>query len=378
MPYKKYLIHIGLFIATLITTTLAGAEWTTGNLFLFSPKKPLGFSDFLNGFNYSIPFLLALTFHEFGHYFAAKYYQIKVSLPYYIPIWFSGLMSFGTMGAFIKLMDRPVSRKQFFDIGIAGPLAGFLVAILVLWYGFTHLPPVDYIYTIHPEYKVMGANFAEKAYKNLEGQIYIGNNIIFWFFKNYVANPTLMPNSFELMHYPMLLSGYLALFFTALNLIPIGQLDGGHILYGLIGKKNHSVISPVLLVVFAFYSGLGIFKISDFQFLHFSEYLQKILPLLIYIYFLKICFSKIQEESNLDWILALGITITQLICSFIFPNILGYSGFLPFIFLLGRFLGVYHPDVEQDEPLDFKRKVLGWLSLIIFILCFSPAPFIVY
>lgn len=376
MDYKKYILHIGLFLLTILSTTLAGAEWMTGNSFLFV-KDPLSFNDFLKGFNYSIPFLAALTFHEFGHYFAAKYYSIKASLPYYIPIWLSGMSGFGTMGAFIRLIDKPKSRKQYFDIGIAGPLAGFVVALVVLWYGFTHLPPADFIYTIHPEYKDFGANYAEKAYLNLKWQINIGDNLIFWFFRNYVAEPGLAPNGYEIMHYPYLMAGYLALFFTALNLIPIGQLDGGHILYSLIGKRLNNIISPIFLVLFAFYSGLGIFKIDQFQFLHFSEYLEKIGPFILYIYFLKICFSKISEGSYFDWIMALGVAILQLICSQLFTSFDGYSGFLPFIFVLGRFLGVYHPDVVEDEPLDLKRKLLGWLTLIIFILCFSPAPFIV-
>ncbi|MES2795097.1 MAG: site-2 protease family protein [Bacteroidota bacterium] len=377
MKFRGYLLHLSLFLLTIITTTLAGAEWMTGNLFLFV-KNPLGLEDFLKGFNYSIPFLLALTFHEFGHYFAAKYYSIKVSLPYYIPIWLSGMMGIGTMGAFIRLLQKPLSRKQYFDIGIAGPLAGFVVALLVLWYGFTHLPPVDYIFSIHPEYKKLGLNFAEKAYQNLEGQIYIGDNILFWFFKTYVANPDLVPNAFELMHYPYLLAGYLALFFTALNLIPIGQLDGGHILYGLVGKKIHGLVSPILLVIFTFYSGVGIFKIADFHFLHLSEYMEKLFPFILYIIFLKICFSRIVPDSYHDWTLALGVAILQLISIQIFPNFLGYSGFLPFVLVLGRFLGVYHPDVEIDEPLNPYRKLLGWLTLLIFILSFSPAPFIVY
>jgi membrane-associated protease RseP (regulator of RpoE activity) len=377
MNLKKYALHLGLFLITIISTTLAGAEWMTGNFFLFV-EKPLGFNDFIKGFNYSFPFLLALTFHEFGHYFAAKYYSLKVSLPYYIPIWLSGLSGFGTMGAFIKLLDKPTSRKEYFDIGIAGPLAGFVIALGVLWYGFTHLPPADYIFNIHPEYKKLGLNYAQTAYQKLEGQIYIGDNLIFWFFKNYIAEPSLVPNSFEIMHYPYLLAGYLSLFFTALNLIPIGQLDGGHILYGLIGKRLHHIISPTLLVIFAFYAGLGIFKIDQFQYLHFSDYLEKLGPFLLYIFFLKISFSRILPDSHLDWILALGVAILQLISTQLFPFWIGYSGFLPFIFLLGRFLGVYHPDVELDEPLDFKRKFLGWLTLIIFILCFSPAPFVVY
>lgn len=377
MQYKKYSLHLLLFLITIISTTLAGAEWMTGRSFLFV-ENPLGWNDFLKGFNYSIPFLLALTFHEFGHYFTAKYYSVKASLPYYIPFWLSGMMGFGTMGAFIRLNDRPKSRKQYFDIGIAGPLAGFVVAILVLWYGFTHLPPADYVFTVHPEYKAFGANYAEKVYENLAGQIYIGDNLIFWFFKTYIAEPSLVPNQYELMHYPYLMAGYLALFFTALNLIPIGQLDGGHILYGLIGKQLNNIISPTLLVIFAFYGGLGIFSIHDFQFLHFSEYLEKLWPFVLYIIFLKICFSRILEESYLDWILALGVPILQLISTQLFPNFIGYSGFLPFLFLLGRFLGVYHPDVVDDRPLDFNRKLLGWLSLVIFILCFSPKPFVVY
>ncbi len=369
---------MGLFIATVISTTLAGAEWMTGNFFLFV-AKPLGLQDFLNGFQYSIPFLASLTFHEFGHYFAAKYYKIKVTLPYYIPIWLSGLSSIGTMGAFISLKERPVSRKQFFDIGIAGPLAGFVIAIIVLCYGFTHLPAAEHIYSIHPDYQKYGLNYATEVYKNLEGQIYIGDNLLFMFFKKYVAsNAALVPNAFEIMHYPYLFAGYLALFFTALNLIPIGQLDGGHILYGLIGKKWHDKISPVLLGAMAFYGGLGIFKIEDFEFLHVTEYLRKIAPLLFYIYFLKICFSRIAPDTYLDWILALAVAIGQLLCIQLFPGLLGYSGFLPFVFLLGRFLGVYHPEVVDNEPLDTKRQILGWLSLVIFVLCFSPAPFVVY
>jgi membrane-associated protease RseP (regulator of RpoE activity) len=377
MKIKSPYLQIGLFLLTTISATLAGAEWITGKTFLFGKEK-LGFSDFLNGFNYSFPFLLTLTFHEFGHYFAAKYHQIKVTLPYYIPIWMSGFLSFGTMGAFIRIIDRPKSRKQYFDIGIAGPLAGFIIAIGVLWYGFTHLPPADYIYTIHPEYKALGPNYAKTVYQNMAGQIYIGDNLIFSFFKNYVADTNLVPNSFEIMHYPYLLAGYLALFFTALNLIPIGQLDGGHILYGLIGKRLNNIVSPILLVLFAFYSGLGIFKLSEFQFLHAQEYIEKLFPFILYIIFLRICFSKIVPDTYFDWILALSIAILQLISVQIFPNIIGNSNYLLFILLLGRFLGVYHPNVEIDEPLDIKRKILGWLTLVIFILCFSPSPFIIY
>jgi hypothetical protein len=82
-------------------------------------------------------------------------------------MWLSALaMSIGTLGAVIRILDRTRTRKQYFDIGIAGPLAGFVVGFGVLWYGFTHLPPLDYIYKIHPEYVKYGANYAHEMSKN--------------------------------------------------------------------------------------------------------------------------------------------------------------------------------------------------------------------
>ena len=110
---------------------------------------------------------------SFGHYITARIYRVKVTLPFYIPLWLGIISTIGTMGAFIQIKQPLVSRKQFFDIGIAGPLAGFVVAIGVLWYGFTHLPSPEYVFEIHPEYKTeypiefekYGYNYAEYAYK---------------------------------------------------------------------------------------------------------------------------------------------------------------------------------------------------------------------
>ena len=154
---RRILLQILLFIVTFITTTLAGAEWTHGRSIFM---EDFGWNDFVGGMEYSIPFLLILTVHEFGHYFTAIYYNIKSSLPYYIP--FPPLpFSIGTMGALIRLRSKVPSKVQNFDIGIAGPLAGFAMAIIILFYGFTHLPSADYIFQIHPEYKSYGANYAE-------------------------------------------------------------------------------------------------------------------------------------------------------------------------------------------------------------------------
>ena len=387
MKYKTEIIQAILFILTLITTTLAGAEAMTGKFFiLVEDKSLLNFpADFWQGFQFSIPFLGILTFHEFGHYFTARYYKIKVSLPYYIPMWLSAItMSIGTMGAVIRIIGRTRSRKEYFDIGIAGPLAGFIVAIGVLYYGFSHLPPLEYIFSIHPEYAKFGENYPSeilKDIKGMNGQLVLGDNLLFKFFKTYVADPKLLPPNFEIMHYPFIWAGYLALFFTALNLIPIGQLDGGHILYGLIGKRNFKVISPIIFICFALFSGYGLFSVHEIKNIgtggQYSDDSDFFTWLLVYILFLRICFSKVSPNPVTSWVLSLGVVVIQFLLSYI-PQIAtlhGFSGFLPFIFLLGRFLGIYHPEVEIDEPLDFKRKLLGWITLIIFILCFSPYPF---
>lgn len=389
MRNKTILIQAILFVATVVTTTLSGAESITGKFFFFLPEPyTLHFpEDFWQGFAFSIPFLGILTVHEFGHYFMAKYYKIKTSLPYYIPMWLGPfMMSIGTLGAVIRILDRTRTRKQYFDIGIAGPLAGFVVAMGVLWYGFTHLPPVNYIYQIHPDYLKYGTHYAEEVMKNeklIGGQLVLGDNLLFTFFKNYVANPALVPPNFEMMHYPFIWAGYLALFFTALNLFPIGQLDGGHILYGLIGKKRFQVVSPVIYVLFVLYAGYGLFSVQTIRqigqlkadYASETDFFQW---LLLYVFGLRICFSRINPENKYTaWILSLGVIVLQLVLSTI-PAIdskHGFSGFFPFLFLLGRVLGVYHPDVEEDQPLDWKRQVLGWLALLIFVLCFTPHPF---
>ncbi|KJH69333.1 peptidase M50, partial [Aliterella atlantica CENA595] len=154
---KTYLLHGGLFLITLITTTMAGAEWMFGRLFIpLEGMKTLGWNEFLAGFQFSIPFLSILTVHEFGHYIVARANRVRVTLPFYIPIWLGIGQGIGTLGAFIRIQDYINSRRKYFDIGVAGPLAGFALALVVLWYGFTHLPPPEYIFTIHPEYQKWG------------------------------------------------------------------------------------------------------------------------------------------------------------------------------------------------------------------------------
>lgn len=377
---KTYLLQGGLFLITLITTTMSGAEWMYGRLFIpFENMPTLGWKEFVEGFQFSIPFLAILTVHEFGHYFTARANNVRVSLPYYIPLWLGIGQSIGTLGAFIRIKDYINSRRKYFDIGIAGPLAGFVLALVVLWYGFSHLPPPEFIFTIHPEYQKWGLDYGQYAYQNLPpgGAVGLGDNLLFTFFKTYVADPARVPHRYEMIHYPYLLAGYLALFFTSLNLIPIGQLDGGHILYALIGRDLYRWVAPSLFIVFAFYAGLGVFKPSDFALANDDAFFSELVSFGLYITFLYLAFSRISESRMTSLLITLSVVVMQLIFSWIQPQWEGYSGFLVFVFVLGRFLGVYHPETELQEPLDTKRKVLGWLALLVFILCFSPKPFLI-
>ncbi len=382
----KWWLQLLLFVVTLVSTTFAGAEWIYGKaLWADNPLQQMEWHHFTGGFHYSVPFLFILTVHEFGHYFTARYYDLKVSLPFYIPFWlgFLGVPSFslGTMGAFIRVKQAIESRKVFFDVGIAGPLAGFVVAVGVLWYGFATLPPVDYVFQFHPEYRQFGVEFAKYAYKSLpEGSlILLGDNLLFWFFREVVADAARVPHPNEMIHYPYLMAGYLALFFTSLNLIPIGQLDGGHILYGLIGAKRHRMVSAVLFTLFIFYAGLGLFSPypSVDKLPEGVDPNADLYSIPFYIGFLYLVFSRVVESRTSVLLLAVGIFAAQYVTVYFFPRVEGYQGWLLFGFLLGRFMGVYHPSAIYDEPLDFKRKLLGWLALVVFVLCFSPQPLMI-
>ncbi|WP_192820448.1 site-2 protease family protein [Rufibacter sp. LB8] len=371
---RKLALHLLLFLLTLVTTTIAGAEWRYGKAYFLGPE---GFSltagipmkDFLGGLAFSLAFLGFLTVHEFGHYLTARYYKVRVSLPYYIPVWLGVTAGIGTMGAFIKIKERIFSRKEYFDIGIAGPLAGFVVAVGVLCYGFTHLPPPDYIFSIHPEYQLYGSQYANYVY-NQPGQMALGNNLLFWALETWLADPALVPNQYEVMHYPFLFAGFLGLFFTALNLLPIGQLDGGHILYGMLGYERFVKLSPILFTAFIFYAGLGFLPLEqgwDASWWHWAGYAL----------YLVIIFRPLFPDMTRGLYLAAGVLAGQAAVELYWPEVSGYNGWLVFGLILSRFMGVFHPPSPDEQPLSQGRNLLGWFAVLLFVLCFSPAPFII-
>lgn len=326
-PGWNYPLHLSLFVATLLTTTWAGAIWTG------TPPSTDSITGFIDALKTGVPFSLSLlaflTMHEFGHFFATVRHGIRATLPYYIPLPpLPFLMSIGTLGAVIRMKEPILSRRALFDIGAAGPLAGFAVALGLLVYGFTHLPPAEYLYAIHPEYRAAGSIPPAPP-----ETLYLGKNLLFILLEALIA-PKGLPPMHELYHYPFLFAGWLGCFVTALNLLPVGQLDGGHVVYAMFGSEGHRKISKFFL---AFITILGA-------------------PTFI-----------IGLLSLIDP--ALVIPAPELLLRWSWP------GWIIWAFILRRFLGTSHPHAGSDRPLSKRRRMAGWLCIAIFVLTFTPVPF---
>ncbi len=228
--WKGWRLNLALFLATVLTTvlvgtgsdlavlTLAGAQAWWQNL--LSPGK------LLEGVAFSASLLLILGLHEFGHYAAARAYGVQVSLPYFVPL---PLWPMGTMGAIIRMRSPIPNRKVLFDVGIAGPLFGLAVAVPVLVLGLW-LSPVT---------RVSGVVFQE------------GNSLAYLLLKWIIKGP--IPAGSDVMLHPMALAGWLGLFVTALNLLPLSQLDGGHIAYAVLGRSFRKAVWLFLGVLVALF-----------------------------------------------------------------------------------------------------------------------------
>jgi len=237
--YQHPVFHIILFVITFITTVIAGTEWITGTM------GPFDLASLMIGLPYSLSALFILATHEFGHYFAAKYHNVKATLPYFIPFPpIAGFFNFGTMGAVIKTKSEIPNNKAMFDIGVAGPIAGFIASLAVLIYSFTHLPSVDYILAIHPDYfnpdYYNHMDFFNTDYGKETISLQFGNNLLFLFLKSvFTTSKDFVAPITEVYHYPYLMTGWFGLLITSMNMIPVGQLDGGHIIYSMFGSKIH-------------------------------------------------------------------------------------------------------------------------------------------
>jgi membrane-associated protease RseP (regulator of RpoE activity) len=219
------LVHIVLFVVTFITTAMAGA-FQVGADPLTDPASIQA------GFPFAVTLLSILLIHELGHYTLSKVHGVRATLPYFIP---APPVFVGTFGAFIRMKSPPSTRRALFDVGAAGPWAGLLVAI----------PAV-----------IIGLHMSEVRPAGLDqgGSLVLGDSLLFKLLTRLTLGTT--ADDATIVLHPVALAGWLGLFVTFLNLLPVGQLDGGHVTYAMFGRW-HRWISRLFLGVIAFLAFRG-------------------------------------------------------------------------------------------------------------------------
>ncbi len=290
-----------LFLLTVASTLFTGSLYGPVAAELTSVWDLFRPANLLQGWPFSATLLSILAAHEFGHYFMARYHRVAVTLPYFIPMPFG----FGTLGAFIQLKEPILDRRKLFDIGIAGPLAGLIIAIPLLFVGLS-TSPVD----VPPAGVLIQRE---------------GNSLLYFYAKLAVFGKAL-PNPItgeDVFMNQVTFAAWIGLLVTALNLLPVGQLDGGHTVYALFGRSAR-YINIATLVVMALLAVAGL------------EPLQAIVPAL---------------------------------AEFGFPGWFVWLGLILFV------LGPYHPPALDDiTELDANRRLLGYLVILIFVVTFVPVP----
>lgn len=224
-------LHLTLFLATVASTTAWGMLHYAG----FVPGFEMGWavlpSWILSGFWYSATVLAILGCHEMGHYAACRHYGVDASPPYFLP---APILLTGTLGAFIRIREPIRTKRVLFDIGVAGPIAGFVVAVPALWMGIalSRLTPID------PDF----SGFS------------LGEPLLFKAFLWLIWGAP--PEGHTMILHPMAFAAWFGLLATALNLFPVGQLDGGHISYAVLGRWSTLVtlLAVVAAVVMSFFS----------------------------------------------------------------------------------------------------------------------------
>jgi len=289
----QWALSLLLFGLTFCTATFAGLFYATGffgfgdlTRLLFSPNPRI----LLSSISFSFPLIVILAAHEIGHYLACRYYGMKCTPPYFIP---APLPLTGTLGAFIRIKSHFRGKKALFDIGIAGPLAGFLFSLPVLWIGIS-------ISRLTPRLplKFTGLSFGEPLIFRLIGMATLGY----------------APERQDMIAHPMAMAGWVGLLATSLNLLPIWQLDGGHIAYAALGAGWHKKLSFAAVAALIIVSFLG-------------------WPTPSYLLF--------------------GLMLL----------------------IIGWRLRFYHPaPLVNEGPLGTGRTILAFVALLILILSFTPVP----
>lgn len=297
----RILRHIILLLLTAVTTTFTGASWVipegaaTDDSIIGILLLPITYvlketaagnmTPLQNGLLFTFTLLMILGAHELGHYFACRHYGIRATLPFFLPA--PPVISlFGTFGAVIKIKEPITTRRALFDIGIAGPLAGFAFALPASVIGLLMAEPVT------PS-GLSGMQFHDPLLFILISKWFGVSQWIHW--------------------NPVYWAAWGALLVTALNLFPVGQLDGGHVLYAVFGRRIHKWVSLIVCI------SVATLAVLSYQF-----------------------------YNSPMWFL--------------------WAIVLFFLFKVG------HPPVAEDESLGKGRIILAMVALIVFLLCFMPFP----
>lgn len=369
---KKILLHTFLFVLTFMS-----CSWSGLGLMAKTAIHTQFWDFFKDGMLYAALLLAFLTTHEFGHYFAAVYHRIRTTLPYFIPM---PIFFIGTMGAVIRIKERIDRTHKLFDVGIAGPIAGFVVALGVLLYGFFTLPGPEFIFNFEGHNEIQNhirqfGEFPKEMMWESDGQAMVmGGTLLYNFIASFFPDA---PPMFEMYHYPFLFAGWLGLFFTALNLMPVGQLDGGHIVYSLLGRKNHGIVARVFLVFLVSLAGIGMVPTIQMGLLSYNVS-NLFTGWIIWAILVFVLFRRAFKNDH-TWIApAMILSIVSsaiLLYGFIDANqTSGFGTWALWAVLIVYFVKLDHPPVLIEEELSPGRKVLGWLSMLIFVLCISPNP----
>ncbi len=227
-------LNVLLFVITVVCCFFVGLTWSINYVYaddiVNGSFGSIGLEDFMNpdvmvlSVWYAVVLIAILLAHEMGHYLTCRFYGINATLPYFIP--FPPPSPIGTMGAFIKIRSPITRKQQLFDVGVAGPLAGFVLALPALVYGLSLSKAVPHI----PE----------------EGSIIFGEPLLFKILSDSMFRGA--PENFDLILHPVAFAGWVGALVTALNLFPIGQLDGGHVVYALFGKRSKKFARPILVI----------------------------------------------------------------------------------------------------------------------------------
>jgi membrane-associated protease RseP (regulator of RpoE activity) len=304
----RWKLNLVLFLATVLSVFFTGARYVDEAL------APAGWREALHllgtGWSFAVPLMAILLTHEFGHYIAARIHRVDASLPFFIPL--PHFSPFGTMGAIISMRGRIRSRDALLDIGASGPLAGLVVAIPVLIYGLAH---------------------SRVGPAELHG-VQEGQSLLYMGLKRLVLGP--IPAGQDVFLGPTAFAGWTGLFITALNLIPIGQLDGGHIAYALFGLRQNRFARVLHL------SLLGMFALNLIRFM------------------IPVAQARAWEHAGQA-----------------FGNALPWLIWYILLRLIMRGGGQDHPPTEAGA-LSPVRRGIALFSLVLFVLLFMPTPMAQY